>query len=102
MIIEVPHVKSVDAFMDPTHKKFFTIATMDYFTQGSVFSYYSDARFKIISRRIIFKNRWSTWLERIVNLRPEFTEHFLGGNLKPHIVWVLEKDVLKKGKEKKN
>ncbi len=102
VIIEVPHVKGLDAFRDPTHKNFFMIATMDYFTQGSGFSYYSNAKFKIINRRITFKNRWTGWLERMVNLRPEFAEHFLGGNLKPHIVWVLEKEVLNKENEKKN
>ncbi|UZE92314.1 MAG: class I SAM-dependent methyltransferase [Methanosarcinales archaeon] len=90
VIIEVPHVKGLDAFRDPTHKNFFTIATMNYFTVNSGFSYYSKARFKIISRRIILKNKWCGLLEKIVNLRPEFAEHFLGGNLKPHIVWVLE------------
>jgi len=82
----------LDAFRDPLTKHFFTVATMSYFTVNSEFSYYSKARFKIISRRIIFKNRWSGWLERIVNLRPEFVEHFLGGNLKPHIHWELEKE----------
>jgi ubiquinone/menaquinone biosynthesis C-methylase UbiE len=93
VIIEVPHAKGLDAFRDPTHKNFFTIATMDYFTVKSGFSYYSNAQFKIISRRIIFKNKCCGWLEKIVNLRPEFAEHFLGGNLKPHIVWVLEKEM---------
>lgn len=93
VIIEVPHVMGLDAFRDPTHKNFFTIATMDYFTQGSGFSYYSNAKFKIITKGIIFKNKWCGWLEKIANLRPEFAEHFLGGNLKPHIVWVLEKEM---------
>ena len=91
VIIEVPHVKGLDAFRDPTHKHFFTIASMEYFTPESGFNYYSKAKFRVVSKRIIFKNKWCKLLEKLANLRPEFFEHFLGGNLKPHIVWILEK-----------
>jgi len=48
--IRVPHVFSPGAFHDPTHKSFFTFNTMDYFTKGYKFSYYSNAKFKIIER----------------------------------------------------
>lgn len=89
VIIEVPHVKGLDAFRDPTHKNFFTIATMDYFTNDSGYSYYSNARFKIIEKRLKFKPKW---LEKLYNLRPEFTEHFLIGYFKPHIHCELEKE----------
>ena len=89
VIIEVPHVKGLDAFRDPTHKNFFTIATMDYFTNDSGFNYYSNARFKMIEKRLKFKPKW---LARLYNLRPEFTEHFLIGYFKPHIHWELEKE----------
>lgn len=87
--IEVPHVKGLDAFRDPTHKNFFTIATMDYFTNDSGFNYYSNARFKIIEKRLKFKPKW---LARLYNLRPEFTEHFLIGYFKPHIHCEREKE----------
>jgi len=91
VMIKVPHVKSLDAFRDPTHRNFFTIATMDYFTADSGYNYYSNARFKISSRRIIFMERKFRWFEKFFNLRPEFTEHFLAECFKPHIHWVLEK-----------
>jgi len=86
-IIEVPHVKGLDAFRDPTHKHFFTIGTMSYFSKDC--HYCSKARFKIIDKKLKFKPKW---LERIFNLRPEFTEHYLWGHLKPHIHWELEKE----------
>lgn len=89
VVIQVPHVKGLDAFRDPTHKYFFTIATMNYFTNDSGFKYYSKARFKIIEKKLKFK---PSWLERVYNLRPEFTEHFLIGYFKPHIQWELEKE----------
>ena len=91
VMIKVPHVKSLDAFRDPTHKNFFTIATMDYFTDASSYSYYSKAKFRIINKSIILTEQKFKWLGRIYNFRPEFTEHFLLGYFKPHIRWVLEK-----------
>ena len=88
-IIEVPHVRSLGAFMDPTHKHFFTIMTMDYFTEESAFKYYSHARFKILRKELRFEPRWLQWL---FNLRPEFTERLLGiVPVKANIYWVLEK-----------
>lgn len=93
LVIEVPHVKGLDAFRDPTHKHFFTIATMDYFTKESGYNYYSKAKFRIEVKRILLKNKLCKWLEKIINLRPQFAEHFLGGNLKPHIYWELKKEV---------
>lgn len=88
-IIEVPHVRSLGAFMDPTHKRFFTIMTMDYFTEESAFKYYSHARFKIIRKELKFEPKWLQWL---FNRRPEFTERFLGiVPVKASIYWVLEK-----------
>jgi ubiquinone/menaquinone biosynthesis C-methylase UbiE len=85
-IIEVPHARSLGAFMDPTHKRFFTIMTMDYFTEKSSFKYYSHARFKIIKKELRFEPKWLQWL---FNLRPEFTEQFIGP--KATICWILEK-----------
>lgn len=90
--IEVPHVKGLDAFRDPTHKSFFTVATMDYFTRSSGCKHYTKARFKIASRRILLKEQRFRWLEFFYNLKPEFTEHFLVGYFKPHIRWELEKE----------
>lgn len=88
-IIEVPHVRSPDAFMDPTHKHFFTIMTMDYFTAESAFKYYSHARLKIIRKELKIKPEW---LQGIFNLRPEFTERLLGiVPVKANIYWELEK-----------
>jgi SAM-dependent methyltransferase len=89
--ISVPHVKGLDAFRDPTHRNFFTIASMDYFTDASGYSYYSKAKFRIVCRRIIFTRCGFGWIGKFFNLRPEFTEHFLIGYFKPHICWVLEK-----------
>ncbi len=48
--ITVPHALSVSAFGDPTHKRFFTYFTFDYFGLNEQ-SYYSKSRVKIIKRK---------------------------------------------------
>ena len=51
--IIVPHALNVSAFGDPTHKKFFTWFTFDYFGSNEQ-SYYSTTRVKIIKRRFFY------------------------------------------------
>ncbi len=74
--IAVPHATSLNAFADPTHKNFFTVFTMNYFTKGSELNYYSNARFEIKKRTFEFMPGWR-WLGLFFNLRPEFSEKFL-------------------------
>lgn len=50
--IKVPNCLTVGAFADPTHKKFFSWFTFDYFGSNSQ-SYYSKTRVKIIRKRFI-------------------------------------------------
>ncbi len=50
--IFVPYYNSVGAYTDPTHVRFFTLQTFDYFEESSEFSYYSTARFKILEREL--------------------------------------------------
>ncbi len=54
LVIEVPISPGIGAFVDPTHKSFYTFGTFDYFTENNMLNYYSKARFKILKRRIIF------------------------------------------------
>lgn len=52
LVITVPYYNSMLAFNDPTHKHFFTLMTMEYFCQGK-YNYYSDARFRIVKKKLI-------------------------------------------------
>jgi SAM-dependent methyltransferase len=54
LTILVPLYPSVWSFLDPTHKQFYTFNTFDYFTKEHSLNYYSHARFKIISKKILF------------------------------------------------
>jgi SAM-dependent methyltransferase len=52
--ITVPHFSSANAFTDPTHKHYFGWFTFDYFTGEHEHSYYTEARFTMQDRAIVF------------------------------------------------
>jgi len=45
--IEVPHYKHSNAYKDPTHVRFFTEESFDYFGKDERSSYYTHARFRV-------------------------------------------------------
>ena len=73
----VPHFTSRNNYVDPTHKKRFSIDTFDFFVNKKTDkSYYFDFYFsKIVSRRIKFYKKGIFWPNRIVeplvNLSPK-------------------------------
>lgn len=76
--IQVPYYNSAGAFQDPTHLRFFTERTFEYFTvdgatELSHYNYYSRARFEIV--RLDFHQRWL--LKRL----PRRFQIFLGHHL---------------------
>ena len=78
--ILVPHALSVGAFSDPTHRKFFTYFTFDYFGSNEQ-SYYSKVRARIIKRKFFYlTGRLSSKLLRplqwIINRMPKIYSHF--------------------------
>jgi SAM-dependent methyltransferase len=74
--ILAPHFSCANAYTDPTHCHFFGSYSFDYFTASSAFSHYTEARFSIERRSIVFHhtikdrlirsvaNRWPDWYER--------------------------------------
>jgi ubiquinone/menaquinone biosynthesis C-methylase UbiE len=90
-VIEVPHVGSLQAFADPTHKNFFTMQSMNFFTENHPTNYYSEARFRIVKREFKFMRGYG-WIAKIFNLRPDFFEKMLKVlPLHASIYWELEK-----------
>jgi SAM-dependent methyltransferase len=47
IIVRVPYFKYEGAFRDPTHVRFFTEHSFDYFSDSCNYSYYSKIRFRI-------------------------------------------------------
>ena len=79
--VEVPYYTCNSAFADPTHKRFFTYRTMNYFCNHF---YFNDLNFELVDVRIhFFSNKWflkSDWLNIIfdflINLFPNIYERF--------------------------
>ena len=60
-LIEVPHFTSRDNWIDPTHKKSFSIRTFEFFVKDSRFgrSYYFDFAFEsVVYQHLTFEKPW--------------------------------------------
>ena len=53
--ITTPHFSCANAFTDPTHQRQMGYGSLDYFTQGHQWSFYSDCRFEVRSRSMVFE-----------------------------------------------
>jgi SAM-dependent methyltransferase len=52
--IMVPHFSCANAFTDPTHRHYFSVASFNYFTGDNEFDFYTDRRFRKRKAEIIF------------------------------------------------
>lgn len=79
MLITTPHYSSPNSYIDPTHKFHLSLFSFDCFSDEHKYSYYSGARFKIITKKIIFHGmRWRKFiLTRMANKYPKFYEEHL-------------------------
>ncbi|MFA4819646.1 MAG: hypothetical protein WC613_01665 [Candidatus Aenigmatarchaeota archaeon] len=70
--IWVPYFKYEGAFRDPTHVRFFSERSFEYFTEGHEFSYYTKARFivKKIELKTTSKTCVKTLQKKLVNFIP--------------------------------
>lgn len=83
VVILGPHFTSQYAFADPTHKHYFTYESFDYFVSKEEMTsefpdWYSDIKFKMLSKRIIFSKGillpWNYIFEWLFNKIPKYYE----------------------------
>lgn len=74
--IRVPHCTGMLAWNDPTHRRSFTTESFDYFGENG-YSYYTAAKFKIVSRRLVHRVRGGSWLQGFFDRHPTFAERRL-------------------------
>ena len=80
--IKVPYFSHPDAIADPTHKRYFTYKTFDFFIKGKLKNYYDlsndSANFRILRKRMVFShNRLLRIFNFLPNIWPMFYERFL-------------------------
>ena len=70
--IEVPYFRYEGAFRDPTHCRFFSEYSFEYFSEGYEYAYYSNARFKVknVELKTTSKSRIKNLHKKIVNYIP--------------------------------
>jgi SAM-dependent methyltransferase len=69
--VTVPHFSSADAYSDPTHRRFFGRASLDFLDGSHENSFYTAARFRERAARIIFRPTLTNRLvSRLANRRP--------------------------------
>lgn len=79
MFITTPHYSSPNSYIDPTHKFHLSVFSFDCFSDKHKYSYYSDARFIIDLKKIIFQGSSirKFILTRLMNKYPKFYEEYL-------------------------
>jgi len=79
-----PYYKYEAAYRDPTHVRFFTEHSFDYFQDGVEFSHYSKARFKVenVEKRVRFLSSVKNKRKKIMGATPNFLRPFLD-----HFFW---------------
>jgi len=70
--VAVPYFRYEGAFRDPTHVRFFSEHSFDYFCNGHTLDYYTKARFSLkkAQLRTNFKTNTKTFHKRIIKLIP--------------------------------
>jgi len=77
LFIEVPYFAHPDSFRDPTHRRFFTWGSFDYFVSGIRPAEYTKVVFSYRSRELIFsKSLWGIVGKLIFSLSPRRYEKY--------------------------
>ncbi|MCK5043527.1 class I SAM-dependent methyltransferase [Candidatus Pacearchaeota archaeon] len=77
--IRVPHASCMPTYQDPTHVRFFTYMTFDYFTD---WNFYDSPKFKIVSKSLNYTaERWKFLnyiFNPLINISPTYYERLFG------------------------
>lgn len=95
--VEVPYFSSVNAFADPTHRRWFTYTTFEHFAvptqpgwQANRYTWFARQQFQLISRRLDFGRLHRTaGLMWLANWRPALYEHFLAYTFPARVLHVV-------------
>jgi SAM-dependent methyltransferase len=73
--ITTPHYSCSNSFTDPTHRQHLGYFSLDYFTAGHQWNFYTAARFEIVERNLVFRHDLGgRILARFANRHPQLYE----------------------------
>ena len=73
--ITTPHFSCANSYTDPTHRHHLGYFSFDYFTVESELNFYSDARFEITERQIVFQQSFlNRGVRKLANRYPHAYE----------------------------
>jgi len=84
--IIAPYFAGQGAYNDPTHQKFFTYRTFEYFSPGG---YYSKAVLKTIKRKIFFFSSRGFMKSRLLSMPLDFLLNMFPMLYQRYLCWVL-------------
>ena len=61
LIITVPHVFSISAFIDPTHRSYFTFGSGQFWDENSSKAYYKESQMKWELIKTVCRVNWFDW-----------------------------------------
>jgi len=61
LIITVPHVFSISAFIDPTHRSYFTFGSVQFWDENSSKAYYKESQMKWKLIKTVCRVNWFDW-----------------------------------------
>lgn len=80
--IRVPHASSMPAYQDPTHVRFFTYRTFDYFSDDKSLGFYDLPKFEIVSKKLNYLVKEFSFLNYLfnplLNIAPRYYERLFG------------------------
>jgi SAM-dependent methyltransferase len=88
LIIRVPHINSVAAWIDPTHQAYFTFETILFFIRGTQKAYYKQTNNQWDLRATSCQVTWLNWK----SYRLRQIDRFLSQILSSLINWLLSKE----------
>lgn len=97
VVIQVPHFRASDAYVDPTHRHFFTSHSLDYFLEGTLLSDYHYVPFRFKKLGFWYgwphpsKNPIRQFVKNLSHKYPDFYDQYLSLILPVECVtWELE------------
>lgn len=74
--IHTPHFSCANSYTDPTHRHHLGMRSLDYFTDGHPWNFYTEARFRPVRRELYFHPGFLRPLvRRLANRWPDAYEH---------------------------